>query len=160
MVTIRRIAAEDLEVVRRLRLAALSDAPSAFEATLAEEQGMPEEMWQKRLDSNIAGVRTVGFLAVVDGIEQGLVAGVRDADIAALVSLWVAPCARGRGAGRALIEAVCDWAKTRACVKVVLSVTETNAKAIALYRNAGFDVTGEKQGRTGRELEMTRYADA
>lgn len=160
MVSIRRISTEDFEVVKRLRLAALADAPSAFESELAEEQAMPEEAWQRRLGSNVAGIKTVGFLAVVDGTEQGLVVGVRDADIAELVSLWVAPCARGRGAGRALTEAVCSWAKARGCAEVVLSVTETNATATALYRNAGFELTGENQGRTGRQCEMTRAVNA
>jgi GNAT superfamily N-acetyltransferase len=50
--------------------------------------------------------------------------------------------ARGRGVARALIEAVTDWARDRACGRVYWSTHESNATARRLYdqvaENRGF----------------------
>lgn len=145
MLAIRRIRADDVALARRLRLAALADAPGAFEATLAEEEAFPPAVWEERVASNAEGRRSVGFFAVVDGRERGMVVGLCDDPVpgaARLVALWVEPDCRGLGAGRALVAAVCDWAGERGCREVVLDVSEGNAAARALYRACGFAETG------------------
>ena len=55
-----------------------------------------------------------------------------------LNGLWVAPGARRSGTARALVDAVCDWARERRARRVALEVTETSLAAIALYRGLGF----------------------
>lgn len=59
-----------------------------------------------------------------------------------LEDLFVAPDARGTGAGRALIAHVADWARDHGCAKVYWLTQETNATARALYervaKNSGF----------------------
>ena len=51
----------------------------------------------------------------------------------------VAPSARGRGVGRALIDAACHWAFVqRGLPRVNLTVRSDRAAALALYRSAGF----------------------
>jgi len=59
-----------------------------------------------------------------------------------LQDLFTAPEARGRGAARALIAAVTDWARERECGRVYWSTHETNATARRLYdqvaENRGF----------------------
>lgn len=50
-----------------------------------------------------------------------------------LEDLFVAPDARGSGAGRALIAHVSDWARENGCAKVYWLTQETNATARALY---------------------------
>jgi GNAT superfamily N-acetyltransferase len=50
-----------------------------------------------------------------------------------LEDLFVAPAARARGAGRALIEAVYQEADARQCMRVYWVTEETNAAARALY---------------------------
>lgn len=52
--------------------------------------------------------------------------------------LAVAPEFRGRGIGQALLEAVADDARRLGYCKVTLEVRADNAKALALYRRAGF----------------------
>jgi ribosomal protein S18 acetylase RimI-like enzyme len=62
-----------------------------------------------------------------------------DGGRAELLSLWVAPEARGAGVGEALVEAVCRWAATdAAAIAVRLSVRRTNDPAIRLYERTGF----------------------
>ncbi|MCI0361573.1 MAG: GNAT family N-acetyltransferase [Planctomycetaceae bacterium] len=55
--------------------------------------------------------------------------------------LAVAPRFRGRGIGKALLDAVADDARALGCCKVTLEVRADNAKAIELYRRAGFEST-------------------
>jgi len=55
--------------------------------------------------------------------------------------LAVAPKFRGRGIGKALLDAVAADARALGCCKVTLEVRADNAKAIELYRRAGFEST-------------------
>jgi ribosomal protein S18 acetylase RimI-like enzyme len=60
--------------------------------------------------------------------------------------LAVLPEYRGRGGGRALLEAATAHARKRGCAKVTLEVREDNARARALYASCGFrdfDLAGE-----------------
>lgn len=161
-VSVRRVTLEDLELLKRLRLAALADAPHAFCARLSDEEAMPESAWRARVASNAEGVQTVGFFAIVDGAPRGMVVGVLDARrarTAELNALWVAPEGRGRGAARALVEAVCGWARGRGCDTVRLRVIDENAPALGLYLSCGFRKTGERRpqaDRGGWEVELER----
>ncbi len=50
-----------------------------------------------------------------------------------LEDLFVAPSARGRGVGRALIEDVCEQARRRNCERLYWATQATNTEAQALY---------------------------
>jgi ribosomal protein S18 acetylase RimI-like enzyme len=52
--------------------------------------------------------------------------------------LAVVSSCRGKGVGRALLEAVAQHARERGCVKVTLEVQENNTRARKLYESAGF----------------------
>jgi len=53
--------------------------------------------------------------------------------------LAVLPEYRGKGAGRALLQAAEDYARREGCCRLTLEVLEANAGARALYRRFGFD---------------------
>jgi ribosomal protein S18 acetylase RimI-like enzyme len=58
---------------------------------------------------------------------------------ATLFGMYVAPGFRGRGIGDALLRHVVAVARRdRELTQIVLTVTDTNARATALYRRAGF----------------------
>jgi ribosomal protein S18 acetylase RimI-like enzyme len=67
------------------------------------------------------------------------------APLAHLYAMWVAPDARGTGAGKALVHAVVAWAADRGAERLTTSVTEGNAAAAALYAAAGFCDTGRRE---------------
>jgi GNAT superfamily N-acetyltransferase len=157
MVMVRELAAGDWELLRDVRLAALSEAPYAFGSTYAREVAFTEEQWRARILNR--GVTFFGFLA--DVTEPAGVGGVYTGDgVADLVSMWVRPSARGRGVGEALVEAAAAWAKTRDYDTLSLWVTESNTPARGLYERCGFTPTGEYQplpsDPTLREIQLSR----
>jgi GNAT superfamily N-acetyltransferase len=143
MVMVREVEADEWELLRDVRLAALSEAPDAFGSTYAREAPFTEEQWRGRLGSE----RSVTFFAeAADGGAPAGLAGVYIADGEAnLVSMWVRPSARSLGAGQALIAAAADWAKAREHGNLYLWVTETNTAARGLYERCGFIMTGKQQ---------------
>jgi GNAT superfamily N-acetyltransferase len=131
--------------MRDLRLRALQDAPLAFGSTYAREAAFEPEVWEQRTRENAAGERSVAFL-----LEPwpGMAVGASHDDepgVAHLYGMWVAPEARGAGAGRALVEAVIAWATDRGAQRLMTAVEERNAPASALYERAGFTDTGRPE---------------
>ncbi len=138
-----------------MRLAALRDAPYAFGSTYERERTVDEENWRERL------VNRAQFAAVLDGEIVGTAAGIdSDQMSAALISMWVAPRARGKGAGQHLVGAVLDWAREAAYGSVCLWVTDGNLAAERLYLRCGFTRTGAVQpvhpGEARGEYEMSK----
>jgi GNAT superfamily N-acetyltransferase len=140
---VRRIGPDEWQVFRKIRLAALQEAPYAFGSTYEVEVGASEESWRRRLSDRVR------YVAEVDGKVVGTVgAGPGEFDdAAALTALWVDPGFRTQGVGTALVEAVVDWAKSQGYSRVLLWVTEVNDKARRLYEGHGF-------ARTGRVIEV------
>ena len=132
----------DWRVWRTLRLAALADAPDAFGSTSAEwtGHGDTEQRWRERLVTVPLNV-----VLSLNGQPAGMVSATalsRDGAVE-LISLWVAPFARGRGVGDAAIACVLVWAHAEyGDVPVVLSVKTSNMPAIQLYERHGFTDAG------------------
>ena len=143
MIEILVLAPDDWATWRHLRLAALGEAPYAFGSQLADwaGEGDVEERWRGRL--GIPGSHNV--VAMLDGHGVGMASGVPTADVGVveLISMWVAPGARGRGVGDVLVRDVERWAQTIGARVLRLSVAEDNAQAAALYERHGFQHTGE-----------------
>ena len=68
----------------------------------------------------------------------------------------------GRGVGRALLEALEAWARSRGLHRLELTVDVDNRRAIALYEKCGFDREGVKRhsrkvnGKYSDELYMSK----
>ncbi len=144
---VRRIRPQDGLLFRTLRLRALEDAPTAFATTLAQGLAFPEQAWHDRAADNAVSDTIAMFFAEYEGHVVGMAGGFLETGdpTPSLISMWVAPEVRGRGAGEALIDAVTVWAWERGAGRLQLWVTETNAPAIALYRRAEFLERPERQ---------------
>ena len=149
---IRRISPSDWQVWRDVRLEALTEAPYAFGATLASWVDAEEARWRQRLEDEPCNV-----VAFADDAPVGQASGTHvDGNGAVeLISMWVAPAARGTGVAEELIAAVVDSAVSQGARRVDLAVKRTNARAIALYERAGFVLTGEPANEPD-ELRMAR----
>jgi ribosomal protein S18 acetylase RimI-like enzyme len=123
---------------RGLRLAALAEAPGAFGSTLAEWSGPgdTEERWRARVEEV-----ALNLVLMCDGEAAGMVSATApDGDQPAeLISMWVAPAARGRGVGDIATRKVLTWVRENFPASAVeLSVKKDNTHAIRLYERHGF----------------------
>jgi ribosomal protein S18 acetylase RimI-like enzyme len=136
MTEVRVLTPGDWRLWRELRLAALAEAPYAFGSRLADWQGDGdrEERWRARLA--IPGA--VNLVAMLAGTAVGMASGIPDAPgTAELISMWISPAARGRGAGDALVAAVERWARELPAARLRLAVAPGNQHAVALYLRHG-----------------------
>jgi ribosomal protein S18 acetylase RimI-like enzyme len=153
---VRQLAPDEWRLYRTLRLAALEESPDAFGSTVAHESARTDAEWASRLSRGAESSRELPLVAEVDNEPSGL-AWVRLDDehdgVAHVYQMWVAPAKRGRGVGRALLDAAIAWARSVGAQTVVLGVTIGNSQAAHLYEAAGFVATGsEKPLRPGSEL--------
>ena len=65
-------------------------------------------------------------------------------DQADVMTIGVAPQARGRGAGAAILDALLDWARQAGAAEIFLDVRPSNEGAIALYNSRGFVEIGRR----------------
>ena len=134
---VQQLSPRDWREFRRIRLAALADAPREFSSTLAEADRLSEEDWRERLAGRAQ------FLVRADGQPVGTAGCFIEPDgTAQLVSMWVNPDRRGHGAGDVLVSAVLGWARRAGYPDVRLWVTIDNAAAQRLYARHGFSPTG------------------
>ncbi|MFC5657036.1 GNAT family N-acetyltransferase [Streptomyces nogalater] len=140
MLHLRVLTMSDWPLWREVRLAALSEAPHAFKAGLAEWHNGGEERWRERL----AMPATYSIVTLLDGRAVGMAAGLPgDGGACQLRSVWVSPQARGHSVGDQLIAAVEGWARQRGATTLKLAVLPGNEPAVALYQRNGFIDTGE-----------------
>ncbi|MEV0896597.1 GNAT family N-acetyltransferase [Actinoplanes sp. NPDC049802] len=143
MIETRALDEGDWKIWRELRLAALTEAPQAFCARLADWQGDGdrEERWRSRL----AVPGSYNVVATLDGQPVGMASGMpTDQDgVVELISMYVAPAGRGRGVGDHILDAVERWARQTGAETVRLAVKAGNEHAWALYRRNGFHDTGD-----------------
>jgi len=161
MLTIAPVSAQNLSILKTLRLRALQDAPTAFSGTYAIESQFTEADWTRRWIDETGASR--GFIATYGDTPCGIAGGVPDRAVLrriVLVSLWVAPTHRGTGAGRALVESVIDWARAGGAESVQLLVTSNNESARRFYEGLGFVLTGYTEAHAHcadlHEREMIR----
>jgi ribosomal protein S18 acetylase RimI-like enzyme len=140
---VRRLAPDDWELWRDVRLESLADAPYAYGSTLDRERAFDEATWRSRLngETGVAVVATlgpdaVGVMAVYTPPGEGW---------AMLVAAWVCPTARGRGVGDALVAELLDWSREHGYAELELRVADGNDPARKLFLRNGFLPTGERE---------------
>lgn len=141
MVSLRILSAGDWPLWREVRLAALTEAPEAFSARLADWHRGGERQWRARLE--LPGSHNV--VALRDGRAVGVARGVPGrGGVHELRSVWVSGTARGQGVGDALLAEVEGWARRSGGTALRLCVLPGNAPAEGLYRRSGFLVSSER----------------
>ncbi|KAB8058666.1 GNAT family N-acetyltransferase [Janthinobacterium sp. FT14W] len=153
--TVRPLTLDDACAYRTLRLAGIAELPATFCTTHAAESGLPLAQIAQRLRATphqiIFGAFDEKQLIAIAGLRREPIAVVHDK--ASLWGVYVAQQARGRGAGRQLVQA----AIAHACAipelgRVRLAVAQDNLAALTLYLGCGF--TLEDSPATDGMLQM------
>ena len=138
---IRPLSPDEAGSFVALRREALAAAPLAFAASPADDRGLSVEfMCESLADSDNAAV-----LGAFDGERLVGIAGVgrfsktKQRHRAIVWGMYVAPDGRGKGVGRALLDAAVEQARSwPGILQVHISVTDTATEARHLYESAGF----------------------
>ncbi len=162
-ITVRRVNADEWQLVRDVRLRSLSDAPEAFSADPEETRKRPDDHWVERARKGSDGPTDAIFVAE-QRLDSGGDVGVRWVGVVMgyldpvaervinLVSMWTDPTVQRQGVGRQLVDAWVEWAEASASDAKVdvaeLWVMQHNVGAQRLYRGAGFEIVSHDQVRT------------
>jgi GNAT superfamily N-acetyltransferase len=153
MVDIRRVSPADWPTLRRVRLAALDEAPYAFGSTYEREVTFDENDWLGRLK------RAAYFVAFDLDEPVGLVGGFSPTSrptAREVVSMWVEPSRRGGKLADRLLTTVMDWARDDGAGEVSLWIADDNEAARRFFIRYGFARTGHRQplwGHVGVEAD-------
>ncbi len=145
--TVRQLTTADAAAFRALRLRALKEHPEAFTSSFEEDMPKPLDVTQRRIAPESGNAFWGAF---VDGAMCGIIGLAREQRIknrhkGDVVSMYVAPEFGRRGLAAALLDALIDYARdVWHLEQLVLTVTATNAGAIALYRAKGFASFGRE----------------
>jgi ribosomal protein S18 acetylase RimI-like enzyme len=138
-VLVRRARPDDAAAWRELRLRALADAPTAFGSTLEREHSWSVEVYAERLAAGNSVLAFAGDLPI--GIGAGF---EHPAGWFHVVSIWVDPEHRRRGANRLILGELVSRARELG-LQVHLDVTRGNDAARRAYERFGFVATGESE---------------
>ncbi|MGP4095141.1 GNAT family N-acetyltransferase [Nonomuraea sp. KM90] len=126
--------------LREVRLRALRDSPDAFGSSYGREVEFPPEKWAERLANPDARY----WVATRDGADVGMVCMMlEEPRHAHVLSMWVAPEARGAGVGSRLVDAGVEWARSAGAEEAGLWAVDQNHAARALYARKGFTPSGK-----------------
>jgi len=128
---------------RDLRIQALLDVPHAFLDEPEQAKKLEPGEWQRKMKNMI--------FAEDDGKLIGMIGAYREdkeklKHIVNIVSFYVVPQFRGKGAGKALLqEVITNYTNDNTTKKLQLGVTTTQNPAQHLYRSLGFTQVGKLQ---------------
>jgi ribosomal protein S18 acetylase RimI-like enzyme len=142
--TVTRVAPEDAEVIRGLRIAFVEGAPTAILGDPEYMRSLPGSAWRSLARQLAASDNQAGFLGWVEGVPVGLVQvsyRVRSFEVE-ITHLWVCREHRRKGAARKLLSAAVEFAVERNPRAITLWVTAGNSSAESLYQSVGFRYSG------------------
>jgi GNAT superfamily N-acetyltransferase len=143
---IARLHPSNAQNYRALMLEAYDLAADAFTSTAGERAAEPEAFWVKRIaDPNGLSAAFGAFEGheLVGTVALEFTTKPKTKHKALVIGMYVTPAARSTGAGRALLMAAIEHARSiESLLLLALTVTESNEPAINLYRSAGFQEYG------------------
>ncbi len=141
MVTCRAVKNDDAAVWTQLRQALWPDAvPGEHADAIARYFAgtLPEPIMVLFAEDGRA--RPIGL---VELSLRAYAEGCQGDNVAYVEGWYVAPEARGRGVGRALIEAAEDWARSDGCTELASDAQLDNAVSAAAHEALGFSEVGQ-----------------
>jgi len=128
--TLRDVHWTDIEQLARLERELFADDAWSQQTWWAELAGRPRRDYV----AEVEGAEVLGYA----GLDHG-------GDVADVMTIAVAPSARGRGLGRRLLDELETRARAGRAASVMLEVRADNAAAIGLYDRAGYTVVSTRR---------------
>lgn len=149
MILIRPLTPADADAVLRIYQAGLDSGQASFETAAPTwqsfDQGrLPEHRYIADLDGQV-----VGWVAVTPTSTRAVYAGVVEH------SVYTDPAARGRGVGRALMQALVVSTEKAGIWTIQAGVFPENTASLRLHERLGFRVVGRRE-RVGRHHGVWR----
>ena len=146
-IRIRPLTEADAPQWRELRLRMLREHPEAFGSAYEDQANWPLDRFAQRLrDANAPDNLILGAFdsgALIGSVGMARDAGAKVCHKAMIVSVYVAPEARGRGVARALFDDVISRARALPGLEqLYLGVGADSVAARSLYLSLGFEVYG------------------
>jgi L-amino acid N-acyltransferase YncA len=139
VVAIRRLSSADWPAVARIYEQGLATGSATFETSVPSwEQWDAAHLPEPRLVAELAGV-VAGWLAVAPVSHRAVYRGVVEH------SVYVAGDARGRGVGRALLDALVRTAPEHGIWTIQTSIFPENEASLTLHRAVGFRDVGRRE---------------
>jgi L-amino acid N-acyltransferase YncA len=153
-VTIRPMTAADAPAVRSIYQAGMDGGNASFEHTAPAWAAFDASKLPEHRYVAVGEHGTVlGWVAISAVSARPVYSGVVEH------SVYVAPAARGRGIGRALLDALIESTEKAGIWTIQSGVFPENAASLALHRAAGFRTVGVRE-RVGRHLAQgNRWRD-
>jgi ribosomal protein S18 acetylase RimI-like enzyme len=159
-VEIRVLTADDVEAYWQCRLEALERDPAAFSSSVEDHLKLSRDEIRRRLTVDPTSNFVLGVF--VDGKLLGTAGFVRETQPKSrhkgrIWGVYLNTELRGQGIGRRLLQTVLERAgEVEGVEQILISVTSTQAAAVALYRSLGFVPWGHEE----RALKIgDRYID-
>jgi ribosomal-protein-alanine N-acetyltransferase len=122
--------------------------PADLPEVISLERDCYSDPWPPTAFASLPDNERVFFSVARDGVQRhlaGYVVAWYVLDEGELANLAVAPGDRGRGIGRALLDAVLEDAVSRKTLQLYLEVRESNVAARQLYAGRNFEEIGRRK---------------
>ncbi len=125
---------------------AFRTADAAAVTAILKESPQAADWTEASLQDSAGWRGIVSLVREWDGEVIGFIIGRQVADEAEILNLAVAPSARRRGEGGALLEAALEEFRSRGVSRAFLEVRESNETGMSFYEKRGFFKTGRRPG--------------
>lgn len=143
MVSIEPLLEQQYDAVRAIFAEGIATGDATFEASAPDWAAFDERFLPTCRLVARDGDAVVGWAALTPYSKRAVYAGVAE------VSVYVASSARGRGVGRALLEALITCSEAEGFWTLQAGIFTENAASLGLHHACGFRIVGERQ-RIGR----------
>lgn len=155
LVEIFKLAPNDWEKCRDLRLEALQKDSKAFGSSYEESAKRPDEEWKKKLENPKSHIFVArdgdDFFGIAATYQEE---GEKTEHIAYIWGVYVRDSHRGKGIGKKLMQAVLQNLQANSKIKKAnLNVNTEQSAAVKMYESLGFKIAGtlHKELKEGEE---------
>ncbi len=136
---VRPAVEDDIDALERI--ARESHRDSRFYRDGRFDRRRSDDLFALWIAKSVRGWADVAFVAEIDDACVGYITGHRGESGASTIGLvGVAPAARRRGCGRALIAEIGAWLRSRGVDTVRVTTQGSNMPAVAFYQRTGFAI--------------------